>query len=117
MVHKYTSKDSQSLFTTANNNAGARNQRMAGVKGLGSQYARTDIRKHSFAVRTVENCNSLPDSIKAAVRQETFKQRTEAIESLAGRDSNSDSETGLDIKKAKRNKMLHILRECLTEPI
>ncbi len=42
-------------------------------------------------------------------------------ESLAGRDrvwdSNSDSETGLDIKKAKRNKkMLHTLRECLTEP-
>ncbi len=46
---------------------------------------------------------------------------TEAIESLAYKDvigdSNSDSETGLDIKKAKRTKMLHILRECLTEPI
>ncbi len=45
---------------------------------------------------------------------------TEAIESLAEDgigDSNSDSETGLDIKKAKRTKMLHILRECLTEPI
>jgi hypothetical protein len=33
-------------------------------------------------------------------------------------DSNSgDSETGLDIKKAKKTKMLHVLREFLTEPI
>jgi hypothetical protein len=62
-----------------NNNAGARTRRMAGVKGLVSQYARTDIRKHSFAVRTVENRNSLPDSIKAEVRQETFKQRLKQL--------------------------------------
>ncbi len=34
-----------------------------------------------------------------------------------GSDSNSDSETVLDIKKTKRNKMLHILGECLTAPI
>ncbi len=42
-------------------------------------------------------------------------------ESLAGRDrvggGNSDSEMDLDIKKAKRNKILHTLWECLTEPI
>jgi hypothetical protein len=48
---------------------------MAGVTGLVSQYAR----KRSFAVRTVENWKSLPDIIKAAVRQETFKQRTVTV--------------------------------------
>jgi hypothetical protein len=72
-------------------------------------------------VRTVENCNSLPDSIKAEVRAGNIQAETEAIESLAGRarvgGSNIDSDTGLDIKKAKRNKMLHILRDCLTETI
>jgi hypothetical protein len=101
--------------------AGTRTRRMAGVKGLVSQYDKTDIRKHSFVVRTEENWNSLPDSIKTEVRVGNIQAETEAIESLAGRDrvgdSNSDSETGLDIKKAKRTKMLHILRECLTENI
>jgi hypothetical protein len=72
---------------------------MAGVTGLVSQYAR----KRSFAVRTVENWNSLPDSIKAEVRAGNIQAEAEAIESLADRDRvgdcNSDSETGLDIKK------------------
>jgi hypothetical protein len=82
---------------------------------------RTSLRKHSFAVRTVENWNSLPNSIKAEVRAGNIQAETEAIERLAGRvrvgDSNSDSESGLDIKKAKRYQMLHVLRECLTDPI
>jgi hypothetical protein len=78
-----------------------------------------DIRKHSFAERTVENWNSLPDSIKTELRAGNIQAETEAIESLAGRDkvgdSNSDSDSGLDIKKAKRNQTLHILRDCWTE--
>jgi hypothetical protein len=53
-------------------------------------------------VRTVENFNRLPDSIKAKVRAGNIQAETEAIESLAGRDrvgdSNSDSDTGLDRK-------------------
>ncbi len=52
---------------------------MAGMKGLVSQYARTDIRKHSFAVRTVENWNSLPDSIMAEVRAGNIQAETETI--------------------------------------
>jgi hypothetical protein len=64
----------------------------------------------------------LPDSIKAEVSKAgNIQAETEAIWSLSGKDmvgdSNSDSEKGLAIKKAERNKMLHILRECLTEPI
>ncbi len=41
-----------------------------------------DISKHSFAVRTVENWNSLPDSIKAEVRAGNIQAETEARECL-----------------------------------
>jgi hypothetical protein len=40
-----------------------------------AQYARTDIRKHSFAVRAVESWNRLPISIRAEGRPKSFKQR------------------------------------------
>jgi hypothetical protein len=35
---------------------------------------RTDIRKHSFAVRVVENWNHLPDSVKMTPNKESFKR-------------------------------------------
>jgi hypothetical protein len=69
MVHKYTAKDNQSLFTMARED-GARTRRTAGAKCVVAQYARTDIRKHSFAIR-----NRLPNSIRAESRPERFKQR------------------------------------------
>jgi hypothetical protein len=34
----------------------------------GSKYARTDIRKESFAIRVVETWNRLPDSVKLTER-------------------------------------------------
>jgi hypothetical protein len=43
------------------------------------QNGHQNFRKHSFAVKTVENWNSLLDSIKAEVRQETFKQRLKQL--------------------------------------
>ncbi len=54
---------------------GARTRRTAGAKCLVAQYARTDIRKHSLAVRAVESWNRLPNSIRAESRFERFKQR------------------------------------------
>ena len=62
------------LFTMASED-GARTRRTAGAKCVVAQYARTDIRKHSFAVRAVESWNRLPNSIRAESKPERFKQR------------------------------------------
>jgi hypothetical protein len=42
------------------------------------QYARTDPRKQSFAVGTVESWNKLPDSIRSAPSNEAFKSTLES---------------------------------------
>jgi hypothetical protein len=49
-----------------------------GVNGLTVQYARTDVRKHSFTVSAVEHWNSLPNSLRAEKRPESFKKRLKA---------------------------------------
>jgi hypothetical protein len=73
LVYKFvTKKDGQSLF---NRQEGARTRQAAGGHGLTVQYARTDPRKYSFAVRTVESWNRLPESIKTAETGESFKRR------------------------------------------
>jgi hypothetical protein len=73
LVHKFvTKKDGQTLF---NQQSGARTRQAAGGHGLTVQYARTDPRKHSFAVRTVEPWNRLPESVRAAETGESFKRR------------------------------------------
>ena len=36
-------------------------------------FARTEIRKHSFSVRVVNRWNGLPNSVRAAENQEAFK--------------------------------------------
>ncbi len=38
------------------------------------QYARTDIRKRSFAVRVVEGWNRLPDQVKMTASKDVFKR-------------------------------------------
>jgi hypothetical protein len=47
----------------------------AGGHGLSVQYARTDPRKYSFAVRTVEKWNSPPDDVKSVPNGEVFRSR------------------------------------------
>jgi hypothetical protein len=44
-----------------------------GVNGLAVQYARADVRKHSFTVRVVELWNSLLNSLRAEKRPKSFK--------------------------------------------
>ncbi len=73
LVYKFVTKnDGQSLF---NRQEGARTRQAAGGHGMTVQYARTDPRKYSFAVRTVESWNRLPESIKTAETGESFKRR------------------------------------------
>ncbi len=55
-------------------NGGARTRRVAGAKNIASKYARTDIRKESFAIRVVGTWNRLPDSVKLTEKPESFKK-------------------------------------------
>ncbi len=63
------------LFTRAAVKNGARTRQAASAHGLTVQYARTDPRKQSFAERTVESWNKLPDSIRSVPSIEAFKSR------------------------------------------
>jgi hypothetical protein len=54
---------------------GARTRQAAGGHGLAVQYARIYPRKYSFAVRSVECWNRLPESVKNAENGESFKRR------------------------------------------
>jgi hypothetical protein len=58
---------------------GARTSRTADAKCVVAQYARTDFRKHSFAIRALESWDRLPNSIRADSRPERFKQRLSLI--------------------------------------
>jgi len=40
-----------------------------------SQFTRTNLRKFSFSVRTVDRWNRLPDDIKQATNKEDFRKR------------------------------------------
>jgi hypothetical protein len=56
-------------------NMGARTRRVAGAKNIASHYARTDIRKESFAIRVVETWNRLPDRVKLTEKPEEGAQK------------------------------------------
>jgi ribonuclease P/MRP protein subunit RPP40 len=73
LVYKFvTKKGGQTLF---NRQGGARTRQAAGGNGLTVQYARTDPRKYSYPVRTVESWNKLPERVKTAETGESFKRR------------------------------------------
>ncbi len=57
-----------------NDDNGVRTRRAAATHGLVVQFARTDIRKYSLAVRVVEPWNRLPDTLKKAASKEAFKR-------------------------------------------
>ncbi len=67
LVHKLI-KDShgEDMFEFRANNDGARTRQAAIAYKLTVQYAQTDLRKYSFAVRVVEPWNQLTDSVKQA---------------------------------------------------
>ncbi len=76
LVHKMMNNgQGTSMFEFArNDDAGVRTRRAAAAHGLAVQFARTDIRKYSFAVRVVEPWNRLPDTLKRAASKEAFKR-------------------------------------------
>jgi len=76
LVYKFmTEKSGSDMFRHLAAQDGIRTRQAAGEHGLGIQYARTDPRKYSFAVRTVEKWNNLPEDIKTSQNGEVFKQK------------------------------------------
>jgi hypothetical protein len=53
----------------------ARTRQTAGEHGLAIQFARTDPRKYSSAVRSVDHWNKLPEKKRASPSGESFKRR------------------------------------------
>jgi hypothetical protein len=75
----YIGKENQTMFKVMSENRGATTQRTAGAKNTTSHYARTDIRKESFAIRVVETWNRLPDRVKLTEKPESFKKELKKI--------------------------------------
>jgi hypothetical protein len=67
LVQKFlTEKSGTDIIRQIAKNGRAGTRQALGGHGLSVQYARTEPRKYSFAVRTVEKWNNLPDDIKSA---------------------------------------------------
>jgi hypothetical protein len=80
LVHKFlTEQTGTDLFrlTAAQNRA--RTRQAAGEHGLSVQYARTDPRKYSFTVRTVEDWNRLPEEVKSSRNGEEFRNKLKKL--------------------------------------
>jgi ribonuclease P/MRP protein subunit RPP40 len=76
LVYKFmTEKSGTDMFRHLAVQDRIRTRQAAGEHGLGIQYARTDPRKYSFAVRTVEKWNNLPEDVKTSKNEEVFKQK------------------------------------------
>ena len=75
LVYSMVNSKSSHLFNKAMKNDRPRTRQAAGAHGLVTQFARTDPRKYSFAVRTVEVWNNLPDDTKRAKTKDAFKAR------------------------------------------
>ncbi len=75
LVHKFVTQPSPAGQEMFNIQHGARTRQAAGGLGLAAQYARLDARKYSFAVRSVECWNRLPETVKSAENGEAFRRR------------------------------------------
>jgi hypothetical protein len=63
------------LFNNLEGRSRAETRQNAGGQGLTVQFARTDPRKYSFAVRSVEGWNKLPVHVRsAATSSESFRK-------------------------------------------
>ncbi len=74
LVHKFlTERGEPGLFKRTSDQQRSRTRQAAGEHGLCVQYARTDPRKNSLAIRTVETWNRLPETVKSAENGEKFR--------------------------------------------
>ncbi len=75
LVHKYMAQQSESELFLKTGYERAQTRQAAGGHGLAIQFARTDPRRYSSAVRPVEQWNKLPENVRASPSGESFKRR------------------------------------------
>jgi hypothetical protein len=80
LVHKLVlSGQHGQIFSLAGNGDRPRTRQAGGEHRLLPQFARTDPRKFSFAVRAVDPWNGLPDEVKMAANKEEFRARRKRL--------------------------------------
>jgi hypothetical protein len=80
LVHKFlTEQTGTDLLRLTAAQDRARTRKAAGEHGLSAKFSRTDPRKYSFAVRTVENWNKLPEDVKTFRNSEFFTNRLKKL--------------------------------------
>jgi ribonuclease P/MRP protein subunit RPP40 len=80
LVQKFlTEQTGTELFRLTAAQDRVRTRQAAGEHGLSVQFARTDPRKYSFSVRTVENWNKLPEDVKTSRNGEEFKNKLKKL--------------------------------------
>jgi hypothetical protein len=70
----------ETLFEKASNRQGARTRNTDGVNNLKQPMARTELRKNSFAVRTINQWNGLPEDLKSCTTTEQFKRQIKNLQ-------------------------------------
>lgn len=79
LVHGYLGKENQKIFTLVSGDDRIRTRNTSGTKALMAQFSRADIRKNSFAVRTVEGWNRLPETLRQETRKDPFKRELKKV--------------------------------------
>jgi hypothetical protein len=72
----------ENMFEKAGDRQGIRTRNTEGENNLKLPNARTDLRKNSFAVRTVNPWNSLPNDLKKCTNGEQFKRKIKEVHNL-----------------------------------
>jgi hypothetical protein len=89
LVHKYmTGKGNlkfEHMFEKAQERQGMRTRLAAGEDNLKLPAARTELKRNSFAVRTVTKWNGLPDKVKRISGCEQFKRALNSHHDTGGR--------------------------------
>jgi hypothetical protein len=70
----------ENLFEKASDRQGARTRNTEGVKNLKQPMARTELRKNSFTVRTINQWNGLPENLKSCTNIEQFKRQLKNLQ-------------------------------------
>jgi hypothetical protein len=70
----------ETLFEKASNRQGARTRNTDGINNLKQPIARTELRKNSFAVRTINQWNGLPEDLKSCTTTEQFKRQIKNLQ-------------------------------------
>ncbi len=74
-VCSYMAQQNESELFVKTGHERAQTRQTAAGHGVAIQFVRKDPRKYSFAVRSVDQWNKLPENVRASPSSESFKRR------------------------------------------